>query len=102
MLDEELLQVAIADRVNRGDYDVLHLGALGELVQGVLVDQVHPVLPLILLGVVDVVVDQAAIEGAGKDFLLELHLHGVELTVADLFELLVEGATELGIDRDTQ
>jgi hypothetical protein len=57
MLDEELLQVAVADGVNRGDYDVLHLGALGELVKGVLVHQVHPVLPLILLGVVDVVVD---------------------------------------------
>ena len=102
MLNEELLQVAVADGVNRGDDYVLHLSALGELVKGVFVDQVHPVLPLVLLRVVYVVVDESAVEGAGEDLLLEFHLHCVELAVADLLELLVEGAAELGVNRDTQ
>ena len=98
MLDKELLEEAISDGVNSCHNNILNLSILGELIKRVLVDQVHPVLPLILLREINVVIDKTTVESAWEYFLLKLDLHRIKLTIADFLELLIEGTTVLCVN----
>lgn len=98
MMDEELLKVTVSYGIDCCDNNVLNLSSLRELIDCVLVDQIHPVLPLVLLGEVDIVVDETTIEGTWQDLLFELDFHGVKLAIADLLELLIEWSAELGVN----
>lgn len=98
MLDKELLEIAISDGVNSCHNNILNLSILGELIKRVLVDQVHPVLPLILLREINVVIDKTTVESAWEYFLLKLDFHCIKLTIADFLELLIERTTVLCVN----
>lgn len=98
MLNEELLEMRISNGINCCHNDVLDLTVLGELIKSVLVHKVHPMLPLVLLWEVYVIVDQTSVKGAWQYLLLKLVLHRIKFTVADLLELLIEGASEFSVD----
>jgi len=63
--DAEFLDVAVSDSVDRRDNDLLHNLVLAKVVNLVFIDRVHPVRPLILVAIIDVVIDGTSIELGG-------------------------------------
>ena len=101
--DAELLDVTVSLRVHRRYDDVLHLGIFAEVVDVFLVNIVHPVLPLVLLFVVNVVVDLTLVEDAWEQFLVSLELGEVlDATVADLLQVAVNHSAIVSVNGDAE
>jgi hypothetical protein len=98
MLNEELLEVVVADGINSCDYDILHLSVFRELIKSVFIDKIHPVLPLILFREINVIIDKPTIESRRKNLFLKFYFHSIELTIANLLELHIEWASVFSVD----
>ena len=90
--------LSVSDGVNSCHDDLLDDGALRELVNVVLVSELHPVLPFIRLGEVPVVENSSSIKLSKLQLVLKLMLLTLDVSVAKSDESLSERLSELGID----
>ena len=96
-----LLHVRISHSFWSCHNDILNLSASWEFIDLFLINEIHPMLPYVISRIIKIVINHSSVELTWKNLPAEF-LNALNFSGANCFEPLIEGATELCCNCNTQ